>query len=100
MDIVFVSGPELSPDHSRAACVTKRQNYKISTMPAFTFRIAKPGVSRQLTYDGKASDPVREDGHTPHSPAERSEDDKPEKHGKKTVLHRLDVECGGRAVVR
>jgi hypothetical protein len=58
------------------------------------------GVSRQLTYEGKASDPVWEDGHTLLFPAERSEDDKPGKHGKKMVFYRMDVECGGRAVAR
>ena len=46
MDIVFVSGSVLSPDHSRAAYVTKRQNYKkLGTTPAFTFWIAKPAYS-------------------------------------------------------
>ena len=95
MDIVFVSGPVLSPDRNRAAYVTKWQNYNKNRYDTCIHLLdCQTGASRQLTYDAKASDPVWEDGHTLLFSAERSEDDKPEKHGKKTVFYRLDVDGG------
>ena len=95
MDIAFVSGPVLSPDGKRAAYVVKRQDYKKNRYDACIHLLdCESGVSRQLTYDGKASDPVWEDGHTLLFSTQRGADDKPEKHRKKTVFYRLDVDGG------
>ena len=59
MDITFVSGPVLSPDCKRAAYVTKRQNHKKNIYDTFIHLLdCETGASRQLTYDGKASEPV------------------------------------------
>ena len=95
MDIAFVSGPVLSPDGKRAAYVVKRQDYKKNRYDACIHLLdCESGVSRQLTYDGKTSDPVWEDGHTLLFSTQRGADDKPEKHRKKTVFYRLDVDGG------
>lgn len=94
-DIRFVSHPTLSPDGRRTGYVVERQNRAENRYEGDLHVLENAtGEARQLTFSGKASDFVWEDGHTLLFESERCAEDKPKKHRQRTAFYRLDLDGG------
>lgn len=94
-DIRFVSHPTLSPDGRRTGYVVEKQNRAENRYEGDLHVLENAtGEARQLTFSGKASDFVWEDGHTLLFESERCAEDKPKKHRQRTAFYRLDLDGG------
>ena len=81
MDIRFLSHPMISPDGRYTGFVVEKQNAEENRYEGWLYLLDNAdGANRQLTFSGRESGFVWEDGHTLLFKSERCEADKPKKH--------------------
>ena len=95
MDIRFVSHPVISPDGRYTGFVVEKQNAEENRYEGYIHVLENAaGTTRQLTFSGRESGFVWEDGHTLLFQSERGEADRPKKHRQRSAFYRLDVDGG------
>ena len=95
MDIRFVSHPVISPDGRYTGFVVEKQNAEENRYEGYIHVLENAaGTTRQLTFSGRESGFIWEDGHTLLFQSERGEADRPKKHRQRSAFYRLDVDGG------